>query len=237
MTKDKALKQDIRARMEKTGEQYTTARHHLLGVHLEANSADPNQPDGSQPTALPARIAEPEASDAAVAAATGKTWDEWFVVLDAWGASTRTHAEIARYLNETFPIGGWWAQGVTVGYERARGMRAVHQRIDGFSANASKTVNHPLELVYAQFAQDDARERWLPAELVDYFSSTPNKAWRFNVPGTASRVEVRFTAKSDMKTMIAVEQTKLTDAAEAAHWKAFWKEHLALLEAELAERS
>ena len=33
MTKDKAQKQAIRARMTKTGERYTTARHYLLDLH------------------------------------------------------------------------------------------------------------------------------------------------------------------------------------------------------------
>ncbi len=33
MTKDNAQKQAIRARMAKTGERYTTARHYLLDLH------------------------------------------------------------------------------------------------------------------------------------------------------------------------------------------------------------
>ena len=54
MTKDKAQKQAIRARMAKTGERYTTARHYLLDLHRqeEANvdvddSAFGNEEPGS----------------------------------------------------------------------------------------------------------------------------------------------------------------------------------------------
>ena len=36
MTTNKAQKRAIRARMDKTGEAYTTARHYLLDLHHES---------------------------------------------------------------------------------------------------------------------------------------------------------------------------------------------------------
>src|SRR5918997_3056187 len=138
MTKDKAKKQPVRARMAKTGDRYTTARHYLLDLHHQEDAT-------AAETALPPRVAEPGVSDAAVQRATGKSWDEWFALLDAWQGTTHSHTEIARHVHETFGIDGWWAQSVTVGYERARGMRALHERPDGFSMNASKTFPVPVE--------------------------------------------------------------------------------------------
>lgn len=83
-------------------------------------------------------------SDEALAAATGKTWPEWFAILDAEGATSWNHSVIARWLDANYPLGGWWAQGVTVGYEQARGIRAPGQRQDGsFEASVTKTL--PLE--------------------------------------------------------------------------------------------
>ncbi len=80
-------------------------------------------------------------SDEALAAATGKTWAEWFALLDSEGATGWTHAVIARWLDAHYPLGGWWAQGVTVGYEQARGIRAPGQRQDGsFAASVTKTL-------------------------------------------------------------------------------------------------
>src|SRR5687768_12767906 len=142
MTKDKAQKQAVRARMAKTGERYTTARHYLLDLHRQEqanpnvddstfgdeepnpNAVSPSPGDGiadSAPlvheaalpttaTALPPRVAEPGVSDAAVQRATGKSWDEWFTLLDAWHGTTHNHTEIARYVAETYEIEGWWAQ-------------------------------------------------------------------------------------------------------------------------------
>lgn len=99
-------------------------------------------------------------SDEALAAATGKTWAEWFAILDAEGAAAWKHSAIARWLDANFPLGGWWAQSVTVGYEQARGIRNPGQRQDGsYEVSASKTL--PLE----QQAALDAAIAAVAAEL------------------------------------------------------------------------
>src|SRR5215212_4436595 len=125
-------------------------------------------------TALPPRVAEPGVSDAAVQRATGKSWDEWLALLDAWQGTTHNHTEIARHVHETYGIDGWWAQNVTVGYERARGMRALHERPDGFSGNASKTFPVPVERLFAAFVEQDERERWLEGIELRNRTSQPN---------------------------------------------------------------
>jgi len=63
----------------------------------------------------------PHVSDAAVQAKTGKTWQEWFAVLDAAGARAMDHKTSAAYLYKQLRLPDWWAQMVTVGYEQARG--------------------------------------------------------------------------------------------------------------------
>jgi hypothetical protein len=45
---------------------------------------------------------------------TGKSWDEWFSLLDAWDAASRPHAQIAGWLRTEHGVDGWWAQSVTV---------------------------------------------------------------------------------------------------------------------------
>ena len=39
---------------------------------------------------------------------------EWFALLDAWGATGHSHTEIARWLHETHGVPGWWSQNITV---------------------------------------------------------------------------------------------------------------------------
>lgn len=81
-------------------------------------------------------------SNEAVQSATGRTWEEWFALLDEIGAAKLSHKEIARRLDGYLPPGDeWWAQTVTVGYEYARGRRVKGQTADaGFQIGVQKTV-------------------------------------------------------------------------------------------------
>jgi len=77
----------------------------------------------------------------AVREATGRDRAEWFALLDQAGAATWKHKDIASWLVTEHGVDGWWAQGVTVGYEQARGIRQPGQRQDGtFEASVSRTV-------------------------------------------------------------------------------------------------
>jgi hypothetical protein len=267
MTKDNAQKQAIRARMAKTGERYTTARHYLLDLHRQeqvtadidrsslgddvpgsdAVSPSPGEVDaGAAPVvrdaapaaveaALPPRVAEPGVSDAAVQRATGKSWDEWFALLDVWQGTTHNHTEIARHVYETYGIDGWWAQSVTVGYERARGMRALHERPDGFSGNASKTLPVSVERLFSAFVEPDERERWLEGIELRNRTSQPNKSARFDVLPEDGRLAVTFVAKGPDKSAAQLQQERLADADDVARWKVLWKEQLALLASYLVD--
>jgi len=73
-------------------------------------------------------------SEAAIAARTGRTWAEWVVTLDGAGARDLSHTAIADLVHGRFGVDDWWAQSVTVGYERLTGKRANLQKADGFAA-------------------------------------------------------------------------------------------------------
>lgn len=105
MTTHKDFKPLVRGRMHKTGESYTAARAQLL-----------KQP----PAPLPAHYASRAGmmSDAVLKAKTGCTWERWVQALDRVQAHTSSHREIAQYVSEKYKTPGWWAQTVTVGYER-----------------------------------------------------------------------------------------------------------------------
>jgi hypothetical protein len=63
--------------------------------------------------------------DAAVREKTGKSWQEWFTVLDRAGCAKMPHREIAAYVDENYEVSPWWGQMVTVAYEQARGLRRL----------------------------------------------------------------------------------------------------------------
>ena len=222
MTRQKSFKQDIRARMDKTGESYSEARRQLLAK--------------SERKAEAASVEDYEAlmSDEAIQRRTGKRWGEWFAILDAWGGTERTHKEIAAWLSEKHDIDGWSAQSVTVGYERARGMRVPGQRPGGgFSVTASRTIASPVERLFEAFTDESVRERWLPgAELRERTSTSPKSA-RFDWEDGSTRVVVGFFAKGDAKSQVALEHERLPDAQSADEMKAFWRERLGELKKQL----
>ena len=238
MTRDKALKRAIRARMAKTGERYAAARHYHLDRHLILPSDEPvetaPEPDQSPPVELPPRVADPGVSDEAIRRGTGKGWDEWFRLLDGWGATARTHAEIARHLAEEHGVGGWWAQSVTVGYERARGIRAVHELADGFSVNISKTFAVPVERLSAVFVDEAARDGWLEPGTLRLRTARPGRSTRFDVPADGTRLEVNFVATGPEKASAHLQHVKLPAAADVETRRAFWKARLDRLAEALA---
>ncbi|HET8526227.1 MAG TPA: hypothetical protein VFM81_06260 [Actinomycetota bacterium] len=212
MSEQKARKRDVRTRMTKTGERYTAARRNIV-----------------KPPPLPPRAAEPLVSDASVRRGTGKRWDEWFRILDAWGATEHTHTEIARHVNAELGVDGWWSQNVTVGYERARGMRAAHQRPDGFSVGVTKTFAVGAERLHGMFAQARQRNRWLEKGTLTLRTATAPKSARFDFRDGASRVVVGITAKGPSKSTAAIQHERLPSAEGVTEMRAFWKERLAAL--------
>ena len=151
MPKQKDLKRLVRSRMHKTGESYTIARTQLLKKKAKRPSGKSLPPDYLSLAGM---------SDEAVRAKTGKTWAQWVRALDAVDASAMAHREIARHVHEEHGTSGWWAQMVTVAYERIRGLRDVGQRRGGtYDVNKSKTVAVPLAKLYRAFSDKRASRR------------------------------------------------------------------------------
>jgi hypothetical protein len=165
-------------------------------------------------------------SDDAIQRSTGRTWDEYFVRLDAWGVAERSHPEIATFVAEEFGLSGWWSQNVTVGYERARGLRKVNQLVDGFSVSVSRTFPVPVEALYDGVADDQRRAAWLEPDLIRVRNMKPNKAWRCEMTADGTRVEFAFTAKSPEKSSLTIQHTRLSDESDVTAQRAFWKERL-----------
>lgn len=160
-------------------------------------------------------------TDAAVKAKTGRTWSQWFAVLDKAGARRMTHKAIAELIATRHKLPGWWAQMVTVAYERARGLRKVNETLKGFRTGVSRTMDAGMEAVFG--AWDNAKTRAsLLREKVDVSTRNPGKNLRFT--WKVGRVEVRFVVKGPKKTQVTVEHTGLKDESQVAALKAQWGE-------------
>ena len=216
MPRHKDLKRLVRGRMTKTGESYTAARQQLL------KKLTPIPPNCAKTAGM---------SDAAVRTKTGKTWRQWVQVLDAAGAVSRPHREIARHIASNYDVPGWWAQTVTVGYEGIRGLRDKGQRRGGtYEASKSKTIAVPVTTLYRAWRDRRLRRRWLPDVDVIVRTATIDTSLRITWPDETS-VHVYFTVKGSRKSQVALQHTKLPNRAAVEKTKEFWSERLTALAA------
>lgn len=164
--------------------------------------------------------------DAAVQARTGKTWAEWFALLDRAGARRMTHREIAAYLHEHAGCPGWWSQMITVGYERERGLRVKNQAADGYQVSASRTLPVPLAMLYAAWDNEATRARWLPRARLTVRTATRNRSVRLGWGDGSTAVNLMFYAKGSAKSQIAVEHRKLPRREDVDKMRAYWTKAL-----------
>jgi hypothetical protein len=219
MTRQKSFKRLVRSRMEKTGESYTAARAVLLAAE-DATAVE------GPPLAT---------SDEMIRRRTGRGWEAWFDLLDEWGAATLPHKQIARRVAAELGIEplAWNAQAITGSYERARGLRVVGQRSDGFAVTAQKTVAVPVERLFDAFVDGSLRGRWLPEDELRERTATQPRSARFDWGDGATRVNVTFLNKGDGRSTVTVEHARLDDAEAAARMKAFWRARLTALKSQL----
>ena len=198
--------------MQKTGESYTTARSKLV---QKTGQVSP-----------PELAALAGMSDDTVQAKTGRSWPEWVRILDRKGATSMPHRDIAAHLHEEHEVSRWWAQSVTVGYERIRGLREKGQRRSGtYEANKSKTFPVPVAKLYRAFSLARTRHRWLAGVEWTVRKAVSQKSMRVTwADGTS--VELYFTAKASDKSQVALQHKKLATQSDATQAKKYWGERL-----------
>ncbi len=219
MTRQKTFKRRVRERMAQTGESYTAARRMLIAA-------------GDRPES-PAPEFEPPVADEKVTEATGRGWQAWFEALDGWGAASRSHTEIARWLRQEHGVESWYSQSITVGYERARGLRAPGEHAEGFAVSASKTIAVGVERLFEAFDDEALRERWVPGGDLRLRTATAPKSARYDWEDGSTRVNVGFDDMGEAKSRVVLSHERLPDADAADEMKAWWRERLIALKSQL----
>jgi hypothetical protein len=258
MTRNRALKTVIRARAARTGERYTTARRHVLhDLRSRSEAVVPlpavlATPPAKRKAAAPPAATKGGLSDAKAREKTGHDLDHWFGVLDRFGGVEKGHTATARHLYEAHGVDGWYAQGITVAYERARGVRAANQRCDGeFEVSASKVVKgRPADVVKA-LTDRRARARWtggVDAHLVKALSAAldgpaskgvvvrPDGLARFRYKWGDTTVQLYLVPKDSGKTSFVATNSKLGSSVMVEERRAMWRAALSALAAYLAAR-
>jgi uncharacterized protein YndB with AHSA1/START domain len=232
MATQKTFKRRVRARMTKTGEAYTAARRQLLRKTEVAGDAPG---DASAPAGEPA-AADLLTSDEAMVKGSGRNHAEWFAMLDAWGATAHNHTQIATWLRDGQGVPGWWAQNITVAYERARGLRARHQMADGYSVGATRTVGADADRALEAFTDPEQVSAWLPGESLTRRPTRAARTARFDWTSPPSRVVVTVTPKGEGRAVVSIAHEKVADAEQAERLKHAWRGWLGDLKAYLERR-
>ncbi len=247
MTQKKKLKKAIRSRARKTGESYTAARRQVLVARArKAPRVVASPPPAS--VAASRHQARAVVSDAAVLKKTGQGLDHWFAVLDAFG-TTRGHGKAANHLHAGHGVPMWYAQGITVAWERARGLRVPNQSFDGtFQFSVSKTVPGSVAQVAAVLSDVRRRTEWLkgaPAELgralqaalsgpkARQVSIKDAKHARLRYPWDGGTVEIYIDGKPKGASVVAYN-LNLADASLVEPRRAQWRQALESLREALA---
>jgi hypothetical protein len=173
--------------------------------------------------------ADPGTDDGLVQERTGRGWDEWRALIDAWPGHTDGHTAVARWLEQTHGIDGWWAQQVTVGWERISGRRLPNQLADGtFTAGRSATLTVDADTLRARLLDAERRSALFPNHATELRSRPTSKSIRLAFEEGVA--EVAIASKPDGRVTITIQHQKLPTPDAVTTWKAFWGDWLAGLD-------
>ncbi|WP_297082116.1 hypothetical protein [uncultured Demequina sp.] len=214
MTDSPSFTERAREHVAATAESWSTARAAL---------------DAEPAPATATWAAAPEHSDEAIRKATGAGWDEWVARIDAGPGRAATHTEIAAWVNANSDIGGWWSQGVTVGYERITGMRLPGQRPDGtFTLSRTRTFAVAPDHLRALLEDEGSLTALLPAAQVTRTSKAGVKAPRYALEDAADAAGTSLGTlqlgfdPAPKGAKLTVTHEKLPSFGATEPWKDFW---------------
>lgn len=172
--------------------------------------------------------ADPGTDERVVLERTGRGWEQWRTLIDTWPGHVDGHSAVARWLEQEHGVDGWWAQQLTVGWERITGRRLPNQLADGtFTASRSATVAVDAEVLRAHLLDADLRAALFPDQTPELRSRPTSKNVRLGLDEGVA--ELAVVPKADGRVTITVQHHKLTSPEAVTHWKAVWGAWLAVL--------
>lgn len=224
MTRHETFKRRVRERMLKTGERYGAARRALLGPVAAAGESG--------------WAAAPVHTTSVIATNTGRGWDDWVALIDAGPGRDAGHTAIATWVRDEQGVDAWWAQAVTVGFERITGLRLPGQMPDGtFTISRTRILPQDVADVRALLLDDTDRAELVPGYELTLRSKPESKALRFALAQNdeaLGMVMFAFDSAPKDRLRLTVTHEKLASIDLGEHWKEFWSGWLDGVEEALA---
>ncbi|MEK7316800.1 MAG: SRPBCC domain-containing protein [Candidatus Eisenbacteria bacterium] len=187
--------------------------------------------------------AESKISDEAVETRTGKSWAQWFRILDRWGAAKKGHKATAAWLHETRELPTWWAQMVTVRHERERGLRDRHEKPSGYEISVTRLLGSAPARAFDAISRPADLSHWFTRgaranlEVGGSYSNRDGDRGRFltvarprrlrmtwenvnHAPGTV--VDFTIAAIAGGRSRVAVTHSRLATRRDAEKMKEAW---------------
>lgn len=182
-----------------------------------------------------------------VKSATGKTWEEWFSILDKRGGIAKGRRDIGNFLYGECKVDPWWSATINVEYEAARGAVEKDGRPKGYMICVTKTIAAPVDKAYEAWATAEGLNEWFSkknkADVADGGSYSnadgdtgvfkrvrKNKDLRFtweNPTHTSpTQVDVVFQDKGKGKTGVMITHDRIQKREEADGLREGWAQAL-----------
>lgn len=188
-------------------------------------------------------------TDDACAAATGKSIQEWFAVLGAFGGPSKGRRALGNHLFADLKVDIWWVQTLNSQYEIHHGIREKDGRLKGYCICSTKTISAPLDRVYRAWASPKQLDRWFSSgstgavEAGGEFSNADGNRGIYKrvreakdlrlewlgETGDSSIVDVAFSDKGKGKTGVLVTHDRIQTREEADGVRRAWGDALTRL--------
>ncbi len=234
MTDAQKLKRKVRERAAKTGESYAAARRHVV-AQVDAERTSKTLATAARAKAAPATGT---VSEQRCIEKTGHGFDHWFGVLDTFGARQAGHTKAARHLQQDHGVSAWYAQSITVAYERAHGLRELNQLCSGdFQVSVSRVLPVSVETAAGFLSAATERSSWLEgfegspaaelgAALDDPGFRTVKGGRRLRYRPEDTVVEFELREKPDGRSTVVVRHTKIGQRETVESLREVWRELL-----------
>lgn len=171
-----------------------------------------------------------EITDHLVYARTGRSWEQWYELLDGMGAQGLPQREITEKLIADHALSKWWARSITKAFEYRIGRRLMRQVNSGtFQTSTSKTLPCDMDITLHFWKEHlGIAGSFNGISFISEPSVQQTGKWRYWKVELAdgSKVSVVIGEKPKGKSHLAVNHEKLEDAQAMGTWKSFWRNYL-----------